>query len=311
MGERGKRRNSISALINNLRVVPKRSWELVNKKRKPIKKATSHLSGRWSQRKRGAGHKPSSVPGRPGDDHSSRTPVARGLQRPTRELQAGHLQALPYLVLLRVGFSKPAVSPLPLVSSYLTFSPLPWRAVREPPLQRRNQAVWSLWHFPWGCPRWGLPSTLPCGARTFLRRHDAQPAIIWPAPRPFEICQTPSGNTAVWSLRHFPWGCPRWGLPSTLPCGARTFLRRHDAQPAIIWPAPRPFEICKSWLIAGRFENRPYNHSTAMAAFGQCPDWPVHPPGGFRPGAHERSYRPRSFAARFWRAATKGEGGGP
>ena len=25
-----------------------------------------------------------------------------------------------------MGFSKPAVSPLPLVSSYLTFSPLPW-----------------------------------------------------------------------------------------------------------------------------------------------------------------------------------------
>ncbi len=63
---------------------------------------------------------------RPGDDHSSRTPVTRGLQRPTRELQAGHLQALPYLVLLRVGFSKLAVSPPPLVSSYLTFSPLPW-----------------------------------------------------------------------------------------------------------------------------------------------------------------------------------------
>jgi len=52
--------------------------------------------------------------------------VARGLQRPTRELQAGHLQTLPYLVLLRVGFSKPAGSPPPLVSSYLTFSPLPW-----------------------------------------------------------------------------------------------------------------------------------------------------------------------------------------
>ena len=52
--------------------------------------------------------------------------MARGLQRPTRELQAGHLQTLPYLVLLRVGFSKPAGSPPPLVSSYLTFSPLPW-----------------------------------------------------------------------------------------------------------------------------------------------------------------------------------------
>jgi len=81
---------------------------------------------RWPQRRRAAGRKPSSVPGCPGDDHSSRTPVARGLQRPTRELRAGHPQTLPYLVLLRVGFSKPAMSPLPLVSSYLTFSPLPW-----------------------------------------------------------------------------------------------------------------------------------------------------------------------------------------
>jgi hypothetical protein len=29
-------------------------------------------------------------------------------------------------------------------------------------------AVYSLWHFPWGHPHWALPSTLPCGARTFL-----------------------------------------------------------------------------------------------------------------------------------------------
>ena len=61
-----------------------------------------------------------------GDDHSSGTPVTRGLKRPTRELWAGHPQALPYLALLQVGFSKPAMSPLPLVSSYLTLSPLPW-----------------------------------------------------------------------------------------------------------------------------------------------------------------------------------------
>ena len=29
----------------------------------------------------------------------------------------------------------------------------------------------SLWHFPWGCPRWTLSSTLPSEARTFLRRN--------------------------------------------------------------------------------------------------------------------------------------------
>ena len=141
---------------------------------KNIKKPPARLD-RWPQRRREAGRKPSSVPGCPGDDHSSRTPVARGLQRPTRELRAGHPQTLPYLVLLQVGFSKPAMSPLPLVSSYLTFSPLPWTyhggLVSE---------ALSL-----GCPRWGLPSTLPCGARTFLRRlraagdHLACFAILW------------------------------------------------------------------------------------------------------------------------------------
>ena len=31
-------------------------------------------------------------------------------------------------------------------------------------------AVYFLWHFPWGHPHWALPSTLPCGARTFLER---------------------------------------------------------------------------------------------------------------------------------------------
>jgi len=33
----------------------------------------------------------------------------------------------------------------------------------------------SLWHYPAGCPDWVLPSTLPYGARTFLRNH----AVAW------------------------------------------------------------------------------------------------------------------------------------
>jgi len=128
---------------------------------------------RWPQRRRAAGRKPSSVPGCPGDDHSSRTPVARGLQRPTRELRAGHPQTLPYLVLLQVGFSKPAMSPLPLVSSYLTFSPLPWTyhgglvsealSLGLPPLGiTQHPALWS--------------SDFPPAAQR-------PPAIIWPASR--------------------------------------------------------------------------------------------------------------------------------
>jgi len=58
------------------------------------------------------------------------------------------------LVLLQVGFSKPAMSPLPLVSSYLTFSPLPWTyhgglvsealSLGSPPLGiTQHPALWS------------------------------------------------------------------------------------------------------------------------------------------------------------------------
>ena len=73
-----------------------------------------------------------------GGDHSSGMSIARHLTQPTRELRAGHSQSLPYLVLLRVGFTKPATSPPQLVSSYLTFSPLPGKGL----------AVYFLWHFP-------------------------------------------------------------------------------------------------------------------------------------------------------------------
>ncbi len=63
-----------------------------------------------------------------------------------------------FLTLLRVGFTEPVRSPGPLVVSYTTVSPLPFRGT----------AVCSLWHFPAGHPGWLLATTLPCGARTFL-----------------------------------------------------------------------------------------------------------------------------------------------
>jgi len=56
----------------------------------------------------------------------------------TREPRAGHSQTFSYLVLLRMGFTKLSRSPGKLVSSYLTFSPLP----------RKIGAVYFLWHFP-------------------------------------------------------------------------------------------------------------------------------------------------------------------
>ena len=58
--------------------------------------------------------KPDSVPAAAraaGGDHSSSPAVARGVQQPTRGPRPGQPQTPPYSVLLRVGFSLPAVSP--------------------------------------------------------------------------------------------------------------------------------------------------------------------------------------------------------
>jgi len=77
----------------------------------------------------GENRKPGSVPHSSyplwGDDHSSRTAVADGLKQPTRESRTDRPQTLPYLALLRMGFTELPTSPPALVSSYLTLSPLP------------------------------------------------------------------------------------------------------------------------------------------------------------------------------------------
>ena len=69
----------------------------------------------------------------------------------------------PCLILLPVGFTKPGRSPDLLVRSYRTVSPLPPGTPEGP-----RSAVCSLWHFPYPCGRWALPTTVSCGARTFL-----------------------------------------------------------------------------------------------------------------------------------------------
>ena len=68
------------------------------------------------------------------------------------------------LTLLRVGFTEPPGSLRALVVSYTTVSPLPW------PGRNLAGAVCFLWHCPAGHPGSALPTTLPCGARTFLAR---------------------------------------------------------------------------------------------------------------------------------------------
>ena len=126
--------------------------------------------GRSTNRVR-VSHKPNSV-GLLRGDHLSGAPVSGRLDATDPGVVTERDTLLPlYAVLLQVGFTEPAPSPGPLVRSYRTVSPLP--AARGARLRRqpaRPLAVCSLLHFPWARAPWGLPSTLPCGARTFLRR---------------------------------------------------------------------------------------------------------------------------------------------
>ncbi|SHK05836.1 hypothetical protein SAMN05421803_11330 [Nocardiopsis flavescens] len=96
----------------------------------------------------------------------------RGLGRAALDHPRGDPE-IPFSTLLRVGFTEPAGSLRPLVVSYTTVSPLPPRTV----------AVCSLWHCPAGRPGSVLPTTLPCGVRTFLgSAHPARSATAWPTP---------------------------------------------------------------------------------------------------------------------------------
>ena len=96
-------------------------------------------------------------------------PVARGLKRPTRG-SAGRLIS-PYLALLRVGFAWP-------VCRQTAGGLLPRRCT----LTGRTKPTGGmfLWHYPWGRPRWELPSTLPFGARTFLDACAPRPPGLLP-----------------------------------------------------------------------------------------------------------------------------------
>jgi hypothetical protein len=67
---------------------------------------------------------PACKPGSVESSHSSMAPVTRRLKRPTRKLVWAH-SALPYSVLLRVGFTVPLSVTTSAVRSYRTISPLP------------------------------------------------------------------------------------------------------------------------------------------------------------------------------------------
>ncbi len=108
---------------------------------------------------------------------SSGQPGSLGRDHPTTpRLPAG---TLPYLALLRVGFALPIPSPGPRCALTAPFHPYP----ATQPLRAAGEAVCFLWHFPWGRPRSALPTTLPCGARTFLpSRLAAETAATRPSP---------------------------------------------------------------------------------------------------------------------------------
>ena len=87
------------------------------------------------------------------------------------------------------------------------------------------------------CSGWGLPSRPGRPGRW----------CALTAPLHPYLCGTPGGvsPSAVYFLWHFPAGRPDWVLPSTLPCGVRTFLgpvkpargRLADSPPPAMLPA--------------------------------------------------------------------------
>ena len=112
--------------------------------------------------------KPGSVAG----VHFSRMPITRHLQQPTRRSanRTDSRRQMPPSLLLGLapdGVYPARRSPELLVRSYRTVSPLPRRSAMNMPSHRRS-AVCFLLHFPDPRGRWALPTTMSCGARTFL-----------------------------------------------------------------------------------------------------------------------------------------------
>jgi hypothetical protein len=116
--------------------------------------------------------KPDSVSG----GHPSRATVAGDLERPTRRLGRAALQRLRgcghrsvrTLLGLAPGGVYRAVRVTPdaggLLHHRFTLTRTPGANIAC----RGPLAVCSLWHCPAGHPGWVLPTTLPCGVRTFL-----------------------------------------------------------------------------------------------------------------------------------------------
>lgn len=115
------------------------------------------------------------------DDHSSAALVTKAVKLPTRtsglKSPCGGLRCAglrpsrgPFHARFLFGIAPGGACHAVLVAktavgSYPTVSPSPWTRAAGP----RTMAVSSLWRFPWGCPRWALPSTLPSWSPDFPR----------------------------------------------------------------------------------------------------------------------------------------------
>ena len=115
------------------------------------------------------------------DGHSSRTPVTRRLQQPTRTAvldidlrnrrSPANASCRPYSVLLPVGFALPPALPPPRCALTAPFHPYRGNTLRA-------AAVCSLWHFPWTHARRTLSGTVCLWSPDFPPR---QIPLILPA----------------------------------------------------------------------------------------------------------------------------------
>lgn len=142
------------------------------------------------------------------DDHSSAALVAKAVKLPTRtsglKCPCGGLRCRglrpcrgPFHARFLFGIAPGGACHAVLVAktavgSYPTVSPSPWNRAARP----RTMAVSSLWRFPWGCPRWALPSTLPSWSPDFPRvrlfRH-------WPRGHPAIRAKSTYDSKDCWS----------------------------------------------------------------------------------------------------------------
>ena len=150
---------------------------------------------------------PGSVPARSypraGDDHPSTTYVAARLQRSTRVLGRAALEhtlsdLAPGGVYLAAPVTRHAGG---LLHHRFTLT-----GCASAP------AVYFLWHCPAGHPGWALPTTLPCGARTFLGRAEA---LTRPSSQLIRASKDTGPEATIGPSAQV--GCTTCPLPAPLP----------------------------------------------------------------------------------------------